>query len=215
MEWTIAVFIMALVAMVLHESAHALVAFCLGDETAKRQGRLTLNPLKHLDPMMSVALPVFLAMIHAPIFGGAKPVPVDSRFLKGGKWGMALVAIAGPLTNFVLAFISFALAYACGFFLHGATLPNNFMALLLLAGLQVNLGFAIFNILPLPPLDGSRVLMALAPDFVQPVFAFLERYAFVVLFCLVFGMAGALDRVMFAMYQGALQLFYAIIGLPG
>lgn len=215
MEWTIAVFIMALVAMVLHESAHALVAFCLGDETAKRQGRLTLNPLKHLDPMMSVALPVFLAMIHAPIFGGAKPVPVDSRFLKGGKWGMALVAIAGPLTNFVLAFISFALAYALGFFLHGATLPNNFMALLLLAGLQVNLGFAIFNILPLPPLDGSRVLMALAPDFMQPVFAFLERYALVVLFCLVFGMAGALDRVMFAMYQGALQLFYAIIGLPG
>lgn len=215
MEWTIAVFIMALVAMVLHESAHALVAFCLGDETAKRQGRLTLNPLKHLDPMMSVALPVFLAMIHAPIFGGAKPVPVDSRFLKGGKWGMALVAIAGPLTNFVLAFISFALACALGFFLHGATLPNNFMALLLLAGLQVNLGFAIFNILPLPPLDGSRVLMALAPDFMQPVFAFLERYALVVLFCLVFGMAGALDRVMFAMYQGALQLFYAIIGLPG
>ena len=97
--------VIILFSMVLHELSHGLVAYWLGDTTAKEDGRLTLNPLKHLDPFMSVLLPMMLYFMNAPVFGGAKPVPVNSRNLKGKEWGMALVALAGPLMNFILAFI--------------------------------------------------------------------------------------------------------------
>ena len=97
-------FIVILISMMLHELAHGFVAYWLGDDTAKDEGRLTLNPLKHLDPVLSIAMPLLLFLTGGPIFGGAKPVPVDSRRLKFGVWGMALVAIAGPLMNFLLAF---------------------------------------------------------------------------------------------------------------
>ena len=96
-----------LVSMILHELAHGLVAYALGDTTAKEEGRLTLNPIKHIDPVFSVAVPLILYLTGGPIFGGAKPVPVNSRNLKFGVWGMALVAIAGPLTNFILALVAF------------------------------------------------------------------------------------------------------------
>lgn len=92
-----------LLSMMLHELAHGYVAYLLGDETAKDEGRLTLNPFKHLDPVLSVAMPLLLFLSGGPIFGGAKPVPIDPKKLKHGVWGMAMVAIAGPLTNFVLA----------------------------------------------------------------------------------------------------------------
>ena len=87
-----------LVSMILHELAHGVVAYMLGDDTAKKQGRLSLNPLKHLDPIISIALPLLMFISGGPIFGGAKPVPINTRNLKGGAWGMALVAIAGPIT---------------------------------------------------------------------------------------------------------------------
>ncbi len=93
--------------MIFHELAHGFMAYFLGDDTAKEEGRLTLNPLKHLDPLLSVALPLLLFMTGGPIFGGAKPVPVNSKNLKYGVWGMAMVAVAGPLMNFVIAFVAF------------------------------------------------------------------------------------------------------------
>ena len=96
-----------LLSMMLHELAHGFVAYKLGDDTAKEDGRLTLNPLKHLDPWLSVAMPLILLLSGGPVFGGAKPVPVNSSKLKWGPWGMALVAIAGPLTNFLIAFVAF------------------------------------------------------------------------------------------------------------
>lgn len=108
------VFGVILVSMVLHELAHGVVAYWLGDNTAKVDGRLTLNPLKHLDPILSVLMPLLLFISGAPVFGGAKPVPVDSRNLRFGPWGMALVAIAGPITNFLIAFVSFLIGHWTG-----------------------------------------------------------------------------------------------------
>ena len=108
-----------LFSVVLHELAHGIVAYWLGDSTAKDAGRLTLNPLKHLDPYMSILVPVLLYILHAPVFGGAKPVPVNYRGLKWREWGMALVALAGPGTNFLLAFVSFLIGHFTGW-LYGA-----------------------------------------------------------------------------------------------
>ena len=101
----IIVLVVVLFSMVLHELAHGLVAYWLGDDTAKEDGRLTLNPLKHLDPVLSFLIPILMFFGGGPVFGGAKPVPVDSRNLKHGVWGMAMVAVAGPLTNFLIALI--------------------------------------------------------------------------------------------------------------
>ena len=97
------VLVVTVFSVVLHELAHGVVAYWLGDRTAKNAGRLTLNPLKHIDPIMSIIVPVVLYIIHAPVFGGAKPVPVNYRGLKWREWGMALVAIAGPLTNLTVS----------------------------------------------------------------------------------------------------------------
>ena len=108
------VLVIAVFSVILHELAHGLVAYWLGDKTAKEAGRLTLNPIKHIDPYMSILVPVVLFILKAPVFGGAKPVPINSRNLKGKEWGMALVAIAGPLTNFLVALISFLIGYFSG-----------------------------------------------------------------------------------------------------
>ena len=108
-----------LVSTVLHELAHGGVAYLLGDTTAKEEGRLSLNPLKHIDPVMSIFIPLMLFAMHGPIFGGAKPVPVNSQNLKGKEWGMALVALAGPFTNFVLALIFSMLGHFTGMFYNG------------------------------------------------------------------------------------------------
>lgn len=165
--------------MTIHELMHGMVSFWLGDDTAKRAGRLSLNPLRHIDPFLTIILPVILAIVGAPIFGGAKPVPFDPHKVKGGEWGAALVAIAGPLTNLVLAFIFFGLWVLAG-------LPSsNLESIILLAGVSVNLGFFVFNIIPIPPLDGSRVVYALAPDFVRVGMDYIERYSVFLVFLLV------------------------------
>ena len=154
------VFIIILGSVILHELSHGLVAYALGDRTAKDAGRLTLNPLKHIDPFMSILVPVILYLLRAPVFGGAKPVPVNFHNLKWREWGMALVAIAGPLTNFLIALIAFLvghfsrLMYGVG----GATPEFIFTEII-----YINLGFMIFNLIPVPPLDGSRVLLQSLP----------------------------------------------------
>ena len=112
--YIIIVLAIILASVILHELAHGAVAYYLGDHTARDAGRLTLNPLKHIDPIMSILVPVVLYLLRAPVFGGAKPVPINSRNLKWHEWGLALVAIAGPLTNFLIAFITFLIAYFFG-----------------------------------------------------------------------------------------------------
>lgn len=177
-------FVIVLVSMIFHELAHGLVAYWLGDDTAKSEGRLTLNPTKHLDPFLSILLPLIMFISGGPVFGGAKPVPVNSRNLKHGVWGMALVAIAGPLTNFVLALVGFLIGYYTGVFMTGAGIWGEILADVV----TINLGFGVFNLIPIPPLDGSRVLYAIAPDGVRNDDTNGEMGNFG---CDVFGRAGA------------------------
>lgn len=169
-----------LISMTLHEAMHAFVAFWLGDDTAKREGRLTLNPIKHIDPFLSILLPIALVIIGGPIFGGAKPVPFRPDQVRGGEWGAALVAIGGPLTNLLIAFVFYGVWALAGFPSSGSV-----GGLFLTSMVTVNLGFFAFNILPIPPLDGSRVLYALAPDFARRGMEVIEQYGLIVIFALV------------------------------
>jgi Zn-dependent protease len=157
--YIVLVLVLSVGSIILHELAHGIVAYWLGDQTAKLSGRLTLNPIKHIDPFMSILLPVLLALAGMPVFGGAKPVPINTRNLKGGVWGFALVAIAGPLTNLILAFIFFLIGHFSGAF--GAL--DSFGFLICYSGLMLNLGFCLFNLIPIPPLDGFHILERLLP----------------------------------------------------
>lgn len=172
------VFSVVVFSMVIHELMHGLASYWLGDDTAKLQGRLSLNPLKHIDPVMTLLVPVLLYMAGGPIFGGAKPVPINTNKIKYGDYGLALMALAGPLSNLVLAFISFGI-------LTGLGADGGLLALILSLMVQVNLGFMIFNLLPIPPLDGSRIIYAIAPEFVQSVMRKIEPYGIVVVFLLI------------------------------
>lgn len=202
----IIVFGIVLVSMILHELAHGLVAFCLGDTTAKEEGRLTLNPLAHLDPFTSLLLPMLLFMIGGPVFGGAKPVPVNTRNIKFGAWGMALVAVAGPLTNFLLALVGFEIGYHAGY-LNGDGVNN----LIVVNFVMINLGFCVFNLLPIPPLDGSRILYALAPDRIRELMTMAEqKFGILTVFLLVMVFGTALSTVMGTVIKNILEFFYLI-----
>ena len=190
--YVFSVFIITLFSMILHELMHGFVALKLGDDTAKHSGRLTLNPLKHIDPMMTIIVPIILALMGGPIFGGAKPVPINTHKLKHREWGFALVAIAGPLTNFVLSLLFFLVGYWTGLLSvsDGGVMydPYSFWSVFMMLGVSVNIGFMLFNIIPIPPLDGSRVLYALAPEGgIRRMMEQIERYGlFVIYFCLLF-----------------------------
>lgn len=194
--------VIILFSMVLHELSHGLVAYWLGDTTAKEDGRLTLNPLKHLDPFMSVLLPMMLYFMHAPVFGGAKPVPVNSRNLKGKEWGMALVALAGPLMNFILAFIGFLIIRFGGY----SEIAVQFM--------HINLGFMIFNLLPIPPLDGSRLLYAIAPDGVRRILEPMETYGIFLVYLLILVGGSLFSNIMVGGINGVIDFFVMITGGP-
>lgn len=169
-----------IIALTLHEFAHALMADWLGDSTARALGRLTVNPIAHIDPFMTVLLPVMLILSGSPIvFGAAKPVPFNPHAVRYGKWGAALVALAGPTTNFILA-IFFA-AWIRLFHLG----TGGFLAEVVV----INIVLGIFNLIPFPPLDGSRVLYAAAPYPVREVMDRIERagmIAIVVLIVVIF-----------------------------
>lgn len=205
-----------LFSMVLHELAHGLVAYWLGDDTAKEDGRLTLNPFKHLDPVLSFLIPVLMYISGGPIFGGAKPVPVDSRNLKHGVWGMALVAIAGPLTNILLALIGFLIGYWTGGIdmVNGALYyTNGFWGMLVVQWVMVNLGFGIFNLIPIPPLDGSRVLYAIAPDGVRNIMEGMEKWGIVLVMLLVILAPNVIGVILGGATSGILTAFSWVVGL--
>ena len=168
-----------LISMTLHEAMHAYAGYWLGDDTAKLQGRLTLNPIKHIDPFMTLLLPLMLALVGAPIFGGAKPVPFNPRNVRWGEWGAALIALAGPLTNFLIAFIFFGVWVLAG------TSDTSLLSQIFSIIVSVNLGFFVFNMIPIPPLDGSRVMYAMAPDFARKGMEVMERYGIVVVFAII------------------------------
>ncbi|MBQ3348109.1 site-2 protease family protein [Candidatus Saccharibacteria bacterium] len=205
------VIILAIVlgSVILHELAHGLVAYWLGDHTAKDAGRLSLNPFKHIDPVMSVLVPVILYMLKAPVFGGAKPVPVDYQKLKWHEWGMALVAAAGPFTNFLLAFVAFLIGHFSGL-IYGS--GGEVWEFIFLELVYINLGFMIFNLIPIPPLDGSRILYAISPDFVRNFMANIERYGVVVVYILILLFGDVFSNLMSGGINGVIRFFYLIIG---
>jgi len=204
-----AIFLVSFFSIVLHELMHGVTAYLLGDQTAKLSGRLTLNPLKHIDPVMSIILPMCLALMGMPVFGGAKPVPINTRNLKGGEWGFALVAIAGPITNFLLAFIFFLIGYWTGALEMGLT---NFGSSLCYAGIFLNIGLCLFNLIPIPPLDGSRVLYALAPEGVQDFMRAMEQYGIIVIYALILVGGTVLSNYMATGQRGILDFFFWVVG---
>jgi Zn-dependent protease len=204
--YIIVVIIVILLSMTLHEAMHAFVGYWLGDDTAKLQGRLTLNPVKHIDPFLTLLLPVMLAIIGAPIFGGAKPVPFNPNRVRYDEWGAALIAIAGPLTNLLIAFVVFGIYALAG-------TPDGLLGMILTTAIMVNLGFFIFNMIPIPPLDGSRVLYALAPEFVRRGMEAVERYGIIFVFIIVLLASSLIGAFMLSAINFFLGIFSTIFGL--
>jgi Zn-dependent protease len=184
--YQIAVWLVPLViAIVFHEVAHGLVARRLGDTTAESKGRLTLNPVKHIDPFGTVILPLLLAISHAPVFGWAKPVPVNYRRLRNPRRDMVLVALAGPGMNLLLALIGTALLSATIIMSGGA--QDGGSALIAANALNfvlINIFLAVFNLLPVPPFDGGHVVEGLLPGPLALSFRRIGRYSLLVLMIL-------------------------------
>lgn len=192
-----------LAAIILHEIAHGWVANRLGDSTAARAGRLTLNPLPHIDPFGTILLPILLILSHAPfLFGWAKPVPVNFGGLRRPKRDMVLVALAGPLTNIILAILSatlFRLLMGLRLPADGASTAVTIailtpLALMAQNSVVVNVVIGVFNLMPILPLDGGRVLTGLLPIRQAIAFARLERYGMLIVLALLY--TKALDRVL-------------------
>ncbi|MET0979753.1 MAG: site-2 protease family protein [Candidatus Saccharimonadales bacterium] len=202
-----------LFSMTLHEAMHAFMGYWLGDDTAKLQGRLTLNPIKHIDPFLTLLLPIMLALIGAPIFGGAKPVPFNPDRVRFDEWGAALVAIAGPLTNLLIAFVAFGISVVMGQPVDLFSSSNGIDGLILQTVVLVNLGFFAFNILPIPPLDGSRVVYALAPEFIRRAMEAIERFGIIFVFILVFVFSRQIGAVLMSIIQFFLGIFTAVFNV--
>lgn len=154
----------------IHEAMHAFAARALGDNTAEEEGRISLNPLRHIDPFLTILMPLAFLLLGQPPILAAKPVPFRPDMVRGGDWGSALVAVAGPLTNFGLAIVA-----ALVFNVLPAT-TNDFMYNLVLLTVQLNVGLFVFNMIPFPPLDGSRVLYAVAPQPVRRIMETIESF---------------------------------------
>ena len=183
--------VIILFSVVVHEVSHGLMAEKFGDSTARDAGRITLNPIPHIDPIASILMPLLIGI------GAAKPVPVDFERLRPKRLGMALVSFVGPLSNFLLALV-FIVIIRLGF-------TNDFSFLVLSHGIFLNILLGVFNLIPIPPLDGSKILVAFAPESWQYQILKFERYGFLVLILLV--MTGLISVIIDPLYRLALSLF--------
>ena len=197
-DWTeVAIILAAIVpSIILHEVAHGVVALWFGDDTAKRAGRLTLNPIKHVDPFGTVILPLLLSLGHLGAFGYAKPVPVNVRQLRNPRQHSLYVSLAGPATNISLSLLAIVLfrltlPHERGFFVSDLPVLTQFFFFL---GM-LNVFLAVFNLLPIPPLDGSAFIERVLPHTWWPTWLRFRQYGFGVLLLIIFVIPGALDRV--------------------
>ncbi len=199
-----------LFAVTLHEAAHGWVADRLGDPTARILGRLTLNPIKHIDWIGTVLVPMILALTTGFIFGWAKPVPVNKYNLKHPRRDWALVSLAGPVSNFLMAFLWGCIAKIGMLFL-GTGSPGLFMVYVGKAGIAINLMLGILNLIPIPPLDGGHVVSSLlSPPFARQ-YDKLEPYGFFIILFLLF--TGILNGIIFHPYSFLSKWVYSIFGL--
>lgn len=183
------------IVITVHEFCHAWMGHALGDVTAKREGRLTLNPLAHIDPVFTLGLPIMLILIGSPIvFGAAKPVPFNPYAVRYGKWGAALVAVAGPGSNLAMAI--FGGIWLRIFQLGG--LGEQFLIMFVVT----NVAFFIFNMIPLPPLDGSRVLYAVAPPKMADVMEKIESYGLIGVFIFLLVLFPLIQPLFSSLVQG-------------
>lgn len=196
-------FIPVIFAITLHEVAHGYVASLFGDQTARLSGRLSLNPLKHIDPLGTVVVPLFMLLLANFIFGWAKPVPVDPRNLRHPRRDMAVVALAGPVSNLLMA-ICWALIAKMGMVaeLHGYEwigLPLNYMGS---AGIMINIFLGVLNLIPIPPLDGGKVLASILPRSLAYRFSMIEPYGFFILVLLLLtGLLRHLGPLIYFLYN--------------
>ncbi|MFA6586030.1 MAG: site-2 protease family protein [Candidatus Paceibacterota bacterium] len=190
----IAILIMS---VVIHEVSHGFVALRFDDRTALYAGRLTLNPLKHLDMFGSIILPAFLVLTNSPfLFGWAKQVPYNPNNLSNRKWGTIAVASAGVLANlFIALFFGIILRFSVN-----SAVPTNFISIISSIVL-VNLGLAIFNLMPIPPLDGSKILFSLLPNSLYSVVSFLEEYSLVLILIFIVFFADSLYPILIYLFQ--------------
>ena len=189
LSYIAAAIICILVSMVLHEFMHGYTAYLLGDTTAFEEGRLSLNPLHHIDPFMTVILPIISLLTFGIPVMAAKPVPFNPYRVKFAEFGAALIAAAGPLTNLVLAVAAALLAKALGLELG----PDTFLSVFII----INIALFVFNLVPIPPLDGSRIVFALAPEAVQRLMSDIEPFGLFIVLALVLvgGFGGFLSNI--------------------
>ncbi len=199
-------------AITVHEVAHGWVALKFGDRTAQMLGRLTLNPIKHIDPVGTILIPAVLLMLGGFVFGWAKPVPVTYQNLRNPKTDMAWVALAGPMANLVMA-IAWALAAKIGFgLLQSGVSFGEPMLLMGVAGVLINSMLMMLNLLPLPPLDGGRILVSLLPGPLSWQVSRIEPYGFFILVGLLY--LGLISMLLLPMMSSFISMLAMLFSLP-
>lgn len=190
-----------LLAITIHECAHGWAAYLMGDRTARYSGRLSLNPLRHIDPIGALCMLFF----H---FGWAKPVPINPMYFKNHRLGIITVSLAGPFANFVLGLVSCILLYVFTFIINTESHFIGFISSILLQSVYMNAGLMIFNLIPIPPLDGSKILLEFLPSKARFAIYQYERYFSLILILLVY--AGTITPVL-SILQGYVFMFYEFV----
>lgn len=209
--YTVAVWLApVLFAITLHEAAHGWVANKLGDPTAKQLGRITINPIKHIDPMGTIVVPLFLAMISPFVMGWAKPVPVEPRYFKSPLVDMALVAVAGPVSNFFMACI-WAMFIKLVYLSLDQSQTLVFLAEMGKNGIIINIVLMVLNLLPIPPLDGGRVVAGVLPPRIALPYMQLERFGMIIILLLL--VSGILGKIMWPIVMHFVNIVGAIFSL--
>jgi Zn-dependent protease len=209
--YTVAVWLApVLFAITLHEAAHGWVANKLGDPTAKQLGRITINPIKHIDPMGTIVVPLLLAMISPFVMGWAKPVPVEPRYFKSPLVDMALVAVAGPVSNFFMACI-WAMFIKLVYLSLDQSQTLVFLTEMGKNGIIINIVLMVLNLLPIPPLDGGRVVAGVLPPRIALPFMQLERFGMIIILLLL--VSGILGKIMWPIVMHFVNIVGAIFSL--
>lgn len=200
-----------LLAVSLHEAAHAWMADKKGDATARLMGRLTFNPLKHIDPIGTILVPAVMILTTGFAFGWAKPVPVDARNLKNPKKDMMWVALAGPVSNFIMAVLWAVMLNISVLFIDSRSSISLFFLLMPVAGITINVILGVLNLLPIPPLDGGRIMNGLLPHAASIQYSKIEPYGFFIIIALM--LSGMLSSIIFPIVSLFLIALSTISGL--